>query len=47
MDKNGNGYLDVDDFRWGFIDYGFQISKEDAESFTKHFDKNNDNLVSY
>jgi len=25
MDRNGNGSLDMDDFRWGFIDYGFQI----------------------
>jgi hypothetical protein len=23
MDDNGNRQLDVDDFRWGFIDYGF------------------------
>ena len=30
MDDNGNRQLDVDDFRWGFIDYGFQLSKEEA-----------------
>ena len=23
MDANGNGFLDFDDLRWGFIDYGF------------------------
>lgn len=40
MDKNGNGSLDVDDFRWGFIDYGFQISKEEVEPMIKHFDAN-------
>lgn len=47
MDKNGNGSLDIDDFRWGFIDYGFQISKEEAEPFVKHFDKNGDGEISY
>ena len=30
MDDNGNRSLDVDDFRWGFIDYGFNVSKEEA-----------------
>jgi hypothetical protein len=30
MDKQGNCLLDVDDFRWGLIDYGVQISKDDA-----------------
>lgn len=30
MDDNGNGQLDVDDFRWGFIDYGFNLTKEEA-----------------
>lgn len=47
MDKNGNGSLDIDDFRWGFIDYGFQISKEEAEPFVKHFEKNGDGKISY
>ena len=26
MDHNGNRQLDVEDFRWGFIDYGFNLS---------------------
>ncbi len=30
MDINGNHMLDVDDFRWGLIDFGIQISKEEA-----------------
>jgi hypothetical protein len=30
MDNNGNRLLDVDDFRWGLIDYGIQITKEEA-----------------
>ena len=30
MDQNGNGKLDVDDFRWGLMDYGISISKEES-----------------
>jgi hypothetical protein len=30
MDDNGNHQLDVDDFRWGLIDYGITITKEEA-----------------
>jgi Ca2+-binding EF-hand superfamily protein len=26
MDSNGNGQLDVEDFRWGFIDFGFNLT---------------------
>lgn len=31
MDKNGNGNLDVEDFRWGFIDFGFNLTQEEAQ----------------
>lgn len=47
MDDNGNRSLDVDDFRWGFIDYGFNLSKDEAQSILDHFDKNKDGMVSY
>ena len=30
MDNNSNHTLDVDDFRWGLIDYGISITKEEA-----------------
>lgn len=30
MDDNGNHLVDCDDFRWGLIDYGIQISKSDS-----------------
>lgn len=30
MDEKGDGRLDVDDFRWGFIDFGIQMSKEES-----------------
>lgn len=39
MDNNGNGLLDVDDFRWGLMDYGISLSKEEASQVMKHFDR--------
>lgn len=47
MDDNGNRTLDLDDFRWGFIDYGFNLSKEEAAEIMKRFDRNNDGVISY
>ena len=38
MDKAGTQRLDVDDFRWGLMDYGVQISKDDAQEIQAHFD---------
>lgn len=39
MDDNGNHMLDVDDFRWGLIDYGITITKEEAALVVDHFDR--------
>lgn len=44
MDHNGNKLLDVDDFRWGLMDYGIQISKEEAQ---KVFDRDKNGQVNY
>jgi len=30
MDQKGDSNLDVDDFRWGLMDFGIQVSKEEA-----------------
>jgi hypothetical protein len=30
MDSKGDHKLDLDDFRWGLLDYGIEISKEEA-----------------
>lgn len=30
MDKKGDHCLDCDDFRWGLLDYGTEITTEDA-----------------
>lgn len=45
MDKKGDQRLDVDDFRWGLMDYGVQVSKEDAQELQAHFDS--DGLVNW
>ena len=47
MDKNGNGNLDVEDFRWGFIDFGFNLTTEEAQQLLKHFDKDKNGNVSF
>ena len=41
MDKQGNQQLDVDDFRWGLLDFGIEISKEEANEMSPHFGGNN------
>lgn len=47
MDDNGNRQLDVEDFRWGFIDYGFNLSLEEAQHLVTHFDRDGNGSVSY
>ena len=47
MDDNGNMQLDLDDFRWGFIDYGFNLTKEEAQQLLEHFDRDKNGTVSY
>jgi Ca2+-binding EF-hand superfamily protein len=47
MDDNGNRQLDVEDFRWGFIDYGFNLSQEEAQHLVNHFDRDGNGTVSY
>lgn len=47
MDDNGNKQLDVDDFRWGFIDYGFNLSKEEAAKVLYHFDHDKNGTVNF
>ena len=47
MDDNGNKKLDVDDFRWGLIDYGIQITKEQAEEILLIFDRDGDGHVDF
>jgi Ca2+-binding EF-hand superfamily protein len=47
MDDKGDRKLDVDDFRWGLIDYGISITKEDAGLILERFDRNKDGSVDF
>lgn len=47
MDDNGNHQLDLDDFRWGFIDYGFNLSKEEAQELFKRFDRDQSGTIDF
>ena len=47
MDENGNRMLEGDDFRWGLMDYGVSVSKEESAEILNHFDKNGDGRVNF
>ena len=47
MDAKGDHRLDPDDFRWGLMDYGLQISKEESVEIMNYFDKNNNGSVDF
>jgi len=47
MDENGNRKLECDDFRWGLMDYGVSVTKEEAAEILTHFDKNGDGRVDF
>ena len=47
MDDNGNRQLDVDDFRWGLIDFGITISKEEASEVLAVFDRDKNGTVNF
>lgn len=37
IDAAGSGKVDCDDFRWGMIDLGYQLSKMESEELCAHF----------
>ena len=47
MDDTGDRQLDVDDFRWGFIDYGFNLTQEEAQQLLDHFDRDKNGTVNF
>lgn len=47
MDDNGNHQLDLDDFRWGLIDFGITISKEEAKQILKHIDRDQNGTIDF
>lgn len=47
MDDNGNHQLDVDDFRWGLIDFGININKDEAQQIVKHMDRDGNGTIDF
>jgi len=47
MDENGNKNLDVDDFRWGLMDYGISITKDEGAEIMTHFDRDKNGSVNF
>jgi len=47
MDVKGDTNLDVDDFRWGLMDFGIQVSKDEAAEVLKYFDKDQNGSVNF
>ena len=47
MDDGGDRQLDVDDFRWGLIDFGIQVSKDEAQLLLTAFDRDKNGKVSF
>ena len=47
MDVKGDCNLDVDDFRWGLMDFGIQVTKDEAAEVLKYFDKDGNGMVKF
>jgi Ca2+-binding EF-hand superfamily protein len=47
MDDNGNHQLDVDDFRWGLIDFGITITKDEAQQIIKYLDRDGNGTLDF
>lgn len=47
IDTSDSSVIDMDDFRWGLLDYGIQVSKDEALEITKYFDKEEKGQVLY
>ena len=37
----------MDDFRWGLMEYGISLSKEEGQQVLKHFDKDSNGQVDF
>ena len=47
MDDNGNHQLDIDDFRWGLIDFGITVTKEEANQLLKYIDRDGNGTIDF
>ena len=44
MDTKGDCNIDVDDFRWGLMDFGVQITKEEAQELLNSYSTDASNV---
>lgn len=44
---NKTGQVDDDDFRWGLIDLGYNLSKAEANEVVKFFDPSGSGMIAY
>lgn len=47
MDDNGNRQLDIEDFRWGLIDFGINITKDEAQQILKYMDRDGNGTIDF
>ncbi len=47
IDEKSEKNLDVEDFRWGLLDYGIQISKDDALEVLQRYDTDKCGLINF
>ena len=47
LDKNGNGYITVNEFKEVLLDHGMYSSPNELKTLLKRFDKDQDGKVSY
>jgi Ca2+-binding EF-hand superfamily protein len=47
MDRDGNGNLDKDDFKWGLRNFGFEFNESETRLLLDAFDLNKDGTISF
>lgn len=47
MDQKGDGNLDCDDFRWGLMDFGVQVTKDEAAELLGSFSSDGGSSVNF
>lgn len=47
IDEKGDKQVDAEDFRWGMIDLGYNLSKREADEIIQHYDDTGMNVLFY
>jgi Ca2+-binding EF-hand superfamily protein len=47
IDEKGEKHVDAEDFRWGMIDLGYNLSKREADEIILHYDNTGMNVLFY